>query len=109
MYTDDVEIFKEAKTLAYRLADLIGETLNTFEAKRRPLAGCAWGLCYIEERRISIRFRAKARAVDGGEWWNCPDPRKQILETVAHEVAHLKHPNHSVEFKTLEKQLVEAI
>ena len=38
LHSDDSELFREAKQLAYRLADLIGEELNAFEAKRRPLA-----------------------------------------------------------------------
>ena len=104
MHPDDFEIFHEARKLAYRLADLIDEKLNTFEAKRRPSTGTL-GLCYVDERRISILFRRKS----DGRWWKHPQTRKDVLETVAHEVAHLRHPNHNKEFRKLEKQLIEAI
>ena len=104
LHPDDYEMFRNAKQLAYRLADLIGEELSVFEPKRRPSTGTL-GLCYTNERRISIRFRAKT----GGKWWKYPESQETVFRTIAHEVAHLRHPNHSVNFKNLEKQLVGKI
>lgn len=109
LHPDDYEIFIESAKLAYRLADFIGEELKIFEAKRLPLANGAMGLCYGDERRISIRFRARNCVSNGGLWWKNPAPSEQVFRVVAHEVAHLRYPNHSKEFKKLEKQLVSMI
>lgn len=104
IHPDDTGLFQRVERLAIRLASNIGQTC-TVEPKRRPLADGATGLCYREDHRIAIVLRFKDRADDGGRWWTNPLPWGEIRDTVAHEVAHLIHPNHGPEFKSLEAQL----
>jgi hypothetical protein len=79
------------------------------EPKRRPLPFRAAGLCYSNERRIAIALRYRDEAEHGGGWWSIPLLKDKVLKTVAHEVAHLAHPNHSREFRELTAKLVAAI
>jgi hypothetical protein len=106
LHPDDKPTYDLAKQVAHFLARSEGLWIMTFEPKRRPLDGSAFGLCYCKEARISIAFRWIQRAGDGGQWYKKPLPLKGVLETVAHEVAHLRYPNHGKQFKELEKKLV---
>lgn len=106
LHPDDVQNFKIAEQTAYWLAVGTGKCIKTFEPKRRPLAGGALGVCYCNERRISVVFRWRHPAGDGRGWYKKPLSMEEVLKTVAHEVAHLTHPNHSKEFKELEKKLL---
>lgn len=106
IHPDDIETFKKAEQLAFRLAKSIGKTC-TIEPKKRPIYGNAFGLCYVDDRKISIVFRWKDRQSDGGQWWNKPLDWKTVRETIAHEIAHLIYGNHGKEFKLLEKKLIE--
>jgi len=115
LHPDDCEIFNRAETLAFWLADCIQEDLKVFEHKRRPHDGGALGICYVNEKRIAIvvRFKYGADMKLWGEpekankWHRHRLPDNEIFRTVAHEVAHLVHPNHSQEFKELEARLWE--
>jgi hypothetical protein len=106
LHPDDMQTFKLAKQVAHFLARSEGLLLLTVEPKRRPLEFGALGLCYHTQWRISIAFRWKHRAGNGGQWYKKPLPLKGVLETVAHEVAHLRYPNHGKQFKELENKLV---
>jgi hypothetical protein len=102
--TEDREFFGRIQSLAHRLATLC-ELTCMIEPKRRPLADGTMGLCNYEEKRISLKVRSKDRADDGGKWWPRRDGLGDILVTVAHEVAHLIHPNHSMDFKSEEYRM----
>ena len=108
IHPDDSELLQRARALANRLASLIGETC-TLEPKARPFPGNAIGLCYCAEKRISIVFRYKNKKSSGGAWWSKSFPWYEVARTVAHEVAHLKCPNHGEDFMKLEKILIESI
>jgi hypothetical protein len=101
----DIDFYNQCKEYAFKLSDSIEGGLKAFEPKRRPSSCGADGLCYTDEKRISIVFRYK----EGGEWFNKPLLRSEVLRTVAHEVAHLIHANHSKEFRQLEKDLIKVI
>ena len=107
LHPDDVGAYLKAKDLCYRLANYVGKRC-VFEAKRRPLEETAYGQCWVDEvpPRITIVFRFKQRKVDGGKWLSRPESYVSVAHTVAHEVAHLVHPNHSKEFRKLEKELI---
>lgn len=106
LHPDDKQTFETAKKVANFLARSEGLWVLVFEPKRRPLDGSAFGLCYTKEARISIAFRWMQRAGDGGNWYPKPLSQKTVMTTVAHEVAHLKHPNHGKQFRELEKKLI---
>ena len=112
LHPNDMPLFNEAKGLADHLACYIGKYINVFEPKRRPLSLTALGLCDHKKKIISIMFREKHRACDRGGWKNEDvyiQSKKQVFKTVAHEVAHLMHNNHSKEFRSLEKELIEIV
>jgi len=108
LHPDDKEIFGKCVELAHRLAGYLNLTC-TIEPKRRPNADGAFGLCYHEEKRISVVLRFKDSQRNGGRWWDTRLSDKDIFETVAHEVAHLVHPNHGANFKKLEAELIQKI
>ena len=109
LHPDDQNTFDKAKKLAYDLARYLKVELKVFEAKRRPGDFyTALGICYHNEKRISIKFRNKQFKADGGKWLD-KIPEKDVFETVAHEVAHLIHPNHGAEFRLLEEELISKI
>lgn len=105
-HPDDIGIYHEAEELAFRLADHIGKELRWFEHKRRPFYGSATGLCYVEEKRISVTIRYKHYKDEGGHWYKFRRTDKDIFEDTAHEVAHLMHKGHGKEFRKLEKELI---
>ena len=107
LHPDDVALWKIIERLAWAIADQEGLPLRVVEPKRRPLSDGAAGLCYLHERRIAIRVRCKERTEDGGAWGKHPEPWDDIVFTVAHELAHLRHPNHGSDFKRLEGYLHE--
>ena len=109
IHSADIEFYNQCKEYAFKLSDSIQGGLKDFEPKRRPSPGGAEGLCYTDEKRISIVFRFKNAHYDGGKWFNKPLRRYEVLETVAHEVAHLIHNNHGPAFKRLEKELITVI
>ena len=105
IHGDDIDFYNQCKEYAFKLSDSIQGDLKDFEPKRRPSSGGAEGLCYTDEKRISIVFRFR----DEGKWFNRPLSKNEVLRTVAHEVAHLIHANHSKEFRALEKDLINVI
>ncbi len=108
LHPNDESLYRQASELANRLASHIGKTC-ILEPKRRPLPNGTDGLCYYWKETISIKFRNKDRTEDGGRWWPKPLELDYIAKVVAHEVAHLIHPNHGKEFKQLEQELIRLI
>jgi hypothetical protein len=104
LHPDDLGLFQRVTALAFRLSRVIGKTC-IIEPKRRPLSDAADGLCYYDRACVAIKVRNKDRAGSGGRWWPRPLPWESIALTVAHEVAHLEHPNHGKEFRELEARL----
>lgn len=105
LHPDDIKNYEFAKQVATYLARSEGLRMLAFEPKRRPSYGTS-GICYCEERRISIVFRWKQSARDGGAWLKRPIPFPEVLDTVAHEIAHLRYPNHGKDFQALYKKLL---
>lgn len=107
LHPEDEALFLEAERLAYRLADMIGQTITEF-APMRPTINRFVGYCY-SYGKICVQIRHRNYSKDGGAW--APEPRSWtgISRTVAHEVAHLVHFDHSPEFRSLEQRLIAAI
>lgn len=101
LHPDDLTRFHWVRVLAFRAASHFDLPLKVFEPKRRPLGDGAGGVCYVNEGRCAVVFRYKNHATDGGRWFPDPISFAWILETTAHELAHLRHPNHSPLHKAL--------
>jgi len=104
LHGKDLDLWLRTNALAWRLAKVFDLPLVCVEPKRRPNG--AGGLCYHDEGRISILLRRKARAYDGGAWSKVPRSWVNVKSTVAHELAHLIHPNHGKDFKALEAEIL---
>lgn len=103
---EDRKLFMKAGELAFDTAAAEGLQLIAFVSKTRLSYGSAVGLCNTGARIISIVIRHRQDKQDGGVWYSRPLPWKDICETVLHEVAHLRYPNHSKEFRAYEKLLI---
>ena len=103
----DRTLFLKAAKFASEVAFNEGLELRTFVPKFRLSRGCATGLCNYNEKKISIVIRHRTDKQDGGEWEKEPLPWDYIEYVTLHEVGHLKHPNHSKEFRQYERYLCE--
>lgn len=106
LHVDDLQLFEQAAKLAFHIAESEGLVLNVVIPKYRLDRGSAVGLCDTETATISLMIRHKKLKADGGAWHENPLQWLDISHTVAHEIAHLKHPNHSKEFREYENYLI---
>jgi hypothetical protein len=107
LHTDDTEYFERIRRLAFSAARAHGLALAVCEPKRRPNG--AYGLCYVRERRIAVLVREKRYADEGGAWFTRRFDHATVLDTVAHELAHLTYANHSAQHKALTAAILRTI
>ncbi len=91
IHDDDVATLDKLVSLGLRAATKFRLQLCTIEPKRRPSSNGAFGLCYIDEGRVSIVLRYR----DGGQWWKNSLTWREVENTLVHELAHFRYPNHS--------------
>lgn len=103
LHKDDVAYFASLIPLAFHAAEKHGLQLVAMEPKSRPQTG--YGNCYIAEKRIVIAVRDKSTKAFGGEWATSRYRDAFVLRTIAHELAHLRFPNHCEELSKLEIQI----
>lgn len=108
-HQDDHALYVLCEIAACKVADDYKLDLKGFEHKRRPSPDGAIGLCDLRTNVISIVFRFRALQMDGGKWWKKRLSLRMILETIAHELAHLRHDNHGTEFKEFERELIPKV
>ncbi len=109
LHEDDRETFVVCKEIAFMTAKRFKLKLKVFEPKCRPQVCMSYGLCYCEEHRISVVFRFRIKTQVGQVWFDMPDQLSNILNTVGHELAHLRHPDHSKRFWTLANKIIKYI
>lgn len=125
LHVDDISTFNNCRDLAFMISRRFKLGLKELRPQKRFDKG-ALGRCYVEERRLQVAFRNKyPRNLDAwiysiteeeaklkrGNWFDeaidykdfqCGLKRGHVIHTVEqvtiHEVAHLKHPNHSKKF-----------
>lgn len=103
----DRSLFLKAAHLADAVAKAEGLELNAFQPKSRLNECSARGLCYSKSKTIAIVIRHRQDKQDGGEWSKDPLPWEDIESTTLHEVAHLKHADHSIKFWSYLRYLVD--
>lgn len=103
----DRKLFLDAAKKAFVVCEAEGLELRKFMPKKRICLGSADGICYADKKEIVITIRHRSDLQDGGEWDKEPLSVEYIEYVTLHEVAHLKHPNHSASFWYYLKELVE--
>lgn len=96
------DVLKAMRTVARRY-ELPLKTVTGYPMPTKGMAACM-GDC-ARSGGIRIVFRC---TVDGA-WCDEPMSPAEVWETAAHELAHLKHANHGVEFQELRLELAQAL
>lgn len=107
LHPDDVDYFARLVPQAFAAAARHELDLAAIEPKRRPQTG--YGNCYVSEKRIVIAVRDKRTKDFGGSWATQRYRHAFVLETVGHELAHLRYSNHGEDFKALEGRVVATL
>jgi len=106
IHPEDVLNFEEVRQAMFRVAKRYGLVLRSVtphpkpEYRNAPLGDCAtW----------SGDIRLTMRGMERGTW--DPEPRRldDVWQTAAHELSHLRHPNHGVAFQEFQEELEEAL
>ena len=105
LHEDDRETYSQCEVIARETAKRFKIKLKTFEPKRHPIYK-SMGICYYEQARIAIVFRYRVKTQAGQVWFSIPISISEVLDTVGHELAHLRYPNHGKRFWDLADKIV---
>lgn len=106
LHPDDVLFFEEIKTAMQRVAKQYQLPLRSIEPMTMPEASMAdrMGDCTgTGDIRIVLRC-----TIDGA-FCDAPMSPAEVWDTAAHELAHLRHMNHSTTFNELRLELLRAL
>lgn len=105
IHPDDILLYKEVKDAAERIAQKYGLPLKRVEGLPMPRAGMAdrMGDC-SHDGVIRIVFRC---TVDG-KWCDEPMSPKEVWDTVAHELSHLRFWDHGAAHTEFMHELMQA-
>lgn len=106
LHIDDLLFFQQVERSMRRVAKdyelRLREVRPIANAKDTPI----YGDCSPHEGVCRIAFRV--READG-TWAEFPLPPKEVWDTAAHELAHLRYSGHGESFKTFHAELLVAI
>jgi hypothetical protein len=105
LHPDDVALFVKTRDVAFAVARRYALPLRGFNPMPDPEAPAETGLCAIRAKVIWITYRFKV----GGQWLETPRAERDVWQTVAHELAHLRVKAHDWRLAEFEEELSEAI
>jgi hypothetical protein len=105
IHPDDVLAFEEVRQAMFRVAKRYDLKLTAVIPEPKPEFRDAWlGTC-DSGGTITITMRG----MESGVWSESPRRPQEIWCTAAHELAHLRHLNHGVDFQEFEEEMQEAV
>lgn len=106
IHPDDILLFTEVSSAMKRVAKEYGLSLRSIKGFPMPKVGMAdrMGDC-----NGSGDIRLVLRCTENGEWCDAPLDPEEVWDTAAHELAHLRHMNHSHLFFEFYEELLVAI
>jgi hypothetical protein len=106
IHPDDVLLFEEVRAAMFRVAKKYRLSLSSVSPEPRPEHASAYlGVCWSGSGAITLTLRG----MDGGVWAKEPRRPEDVWDTAAHELAHLRYPNHGAAFQEFEEELQEAM
>lgn len=104
----DVPVFEKMERVGNFVAKKEGLGRIYIKPKDRPYPGRSTGRCW-SNGTIEMVVRYKWRKNGTWEWDDKRQSDDWFLETLAHELAHLKHMNHRPEFKRYAEELQASV
>ena len=106
LHPDDVLFFNEVRAAMFRVAKNYSLPLRSVEALAMPEKSMADRL---GECSTTGDIRLVMRATVDGRFCEAPSTPDRVWETAAHELAHLKHFNHSMAHQEFTLELIQAL
>lgn len=106
LHVDDVLLFNEVRAAMFRIASDYRLPLRTVTPLPMPKSGMADRL---GDCNASGAIRLVMRCTVDGKWVDAPMSPKEVWDTAAHELAHLKHLNHGPAFQEFNQELIRAL
>ena len=95
---EDRAVLTELRTMGADLAGRFGLRYRAIDAER-PGIVAHYGICYADGRiRIRLRHATTGR----------PLKRSSLVDTLCHELAHLRHFDHSIRFRRMYLKILDA-
>lgn len=102
----DLPLLHHLGNIAFIVGKIHNVTPKVFHHSKRCKSGSYLGLCYGGEKRISVRIRTKE---ENGKWYKRRQRLSEILDVLAHELAHLKYYNHEPSFWKYARKLKKEV
>ena len=102
IHPDDILLFTEVVAAMRRVARKYGLPLRNISGYPMPKLGFAdrMGDC-----NYSGDIRLVLRCTENGQWCQDPISPDEVWDTAAHELTHLRHMNHGLEFQDFYEEL----